>query len=54
MLDSGILYFEDFTIYETSKEIQRTAYDVFSVIGFIGGISQFFTSIAAFFLVRYS
>ena len=39
LMREDVLYYEKFAIYESTKDISRTSYDVISVIGIIGGIS---------------
>jgi hypothetical protein len=48
------LYSELFFIAETTKNTQRTSYDLFAVFGYVGGISAVFASIAGSILIPYS
>ena len=48
------MYMEIFSLALTTKEIERTTYDIFGVFGYVGGISSVLITIATFIAVPYS
>jgi len=51
---SGYIFAENFVLYETQEDISRTAYDIWAVLGDVGGLVEALVTILAFFMVPFA